>query len=86
VINILQAIGLSRDGAGMVSNALLMFFAPIATIYYYFIYNNLKSIKQEINTEKIKDKKSLFIGLAVFAVLAVAIISALIIANPYHLK
>lgn len=86
IILISQIIGLSQEDSKMAINVLLVIFAPIATIYYYLIYNNLKSLKSSIDTDKANDKKSLFVGFIVFGVIAMMIIIGLVIANPYHLK
>jgi hypothetical protein len=51
------------------TNVLSLFFAPLATIYYYLMYKNLKSIKGHFNLPAKQDKRGLFVGLAVFSFL-----------------
>lgn len=59
------------------TNVLSLFFAPLATIYYYLIYKNLKSIRGHFNLPVKQGKRGLFVGLAIFSflILVVAVIA-----------
>jgi hypothetical protein len=77
-----MALGMGENIAKVWINVLSMFFAPLATIYSYQIYKNLKSIKGHFHLPADHGKRELFIGLFVFALVVLTVIAIVSAQSP----